>query len=400
MKIKYQQLSLVDALRTYADWLLEQQIEEPAKFFKCCEHGRVCFEWYMIFYPVRTLLLAGKILKEQKYIDEALKYVDTYLTEQLPNGGFTSNYRRQPTEQLTKKEFHELLRSGKINIADVGSNTTAVVQAAGFVDQTKKRKYLGAVKRWLDEWVPIWALPEGGYGNGIWCGHKLNSPYTCAMSTLSASLSAFSLVSGESEYIENAERCMLFQCSNWQPNGRPIGLDCYPRARSIDLNDYGHSFYLLEGMCWTHYVSKNSEARSIIEKRLTEWIFGTGGLLSQWDASWFSFQVAGYPPEWEANGNGLCMSRLGARPGWEQAKSNGIMHAFLYYLNNISENPQLREKVELGLKYLSNPLKARMSGVASDPEESYGAFAVQATGFAGLSLAEGITKNSVFNLKG
>ena len=72
------------------------------------------------------------------------------------------------------------------------------------------------------------------------------------------------------------------------------------------------------------------------------------------------------------------------------------MHAFLYYLNNISENPQLREKVELGLKYLSNPLKARMSGVASEPEESYGAFAVQATGFAGLSLAEGITKNARF----
>ena len=48
MEIKYRQLSLVDALRTYADWLLEQQIEEPARFFKCCEHGRVCFEWYMI----------------------------------------------------------------------------------------------------------------------------------------------------------------------------------------------------------------------------------------------------------------------------------------------------------------------------------------------------------------
>lgn len=395
MKIRYEQLSLSDALGTYADWLLEQQVEEPARFFKCYQKGQLRLEWYMIFYSVRTLLLAGKLLKERKYIDAALKYIDIYLTEQLPNGAFTSNYRQQPSEKLTKKEFHELLRSGKLNIADVGSNTTAIIQASGYVDAKKKKKYLDAVRRWLDEWVPVWALKEGGYGNGIWCGHKLNSPYTCAMGTLSASLSAFSQVTGESEYIENAERCMVFQCSNWQPNGRPVALDCYPKPHSTDLNDYGHSFYLLEGMCWTHYVSKNPEARSIVEKRMTEWIFGQAGLLSQWDASWFSFQVSGHPPEWD--NSSLTMSRMGLRPGWELAKSNGIIHAFLYYLNHIGENPLLREKVDLGLKYLSNPLKARMSGVASDPEENYGTFAVQSTGFAGLSLAEGIEKDSVFN---
>jgi len=40
-----------------------------------------------------------------------------------------------------------------------------------------------------------------------------------------------------------------------------------------------------------------------------------------------------------------------------------------------------------------------MSGVASEPEESYGIFAVQAAGFAGLSLAEAIKADSVFNLE-
>ena len=396
MDIPYHQLSGEQALEVYANWLLEQQIEEPVQFFRCYEKGQAQFEWYMIFYSVRTLLLAGKILKKQKYIDAALKYVDMYLTEQLPNGAFTSNYRQKPTAQLTKKEFHELLRTGKVNIADVGSNTIAIIQAARFVDEKKSQKYLEAVKRWLDDWVPVWALRDGGYGNGIWEGQKLNSPYTCAMSTVSASLSAFSQVTGESEYIENAEKCMLFQCSNWLPNGLPINLDCYPESNSKELNDYGHSVSLLEGMCWTHYVSKSIEVRSIIEKRMTEWIFGQEGLLSQWDASWFNFQSASYPPG--PQGSGLTMSRLGLRPGWEMAKSNGIIYAFLYYLNHVGENSLLREKVELGLKFLSNPLKARMSGVASDPEESYGMFAVQSTGFAGLSIAEGLIKDSVFNL--
>jgi hypothetical protein len=68
-------------------------------------------------------------------------------------------------------------------------------------------------------------------------------------------------------------------------------------------------------------------------------------------------------------------------------------------LNHIEDNPLLREKVEISLKYLSNPLQARMSGVASEPEESYGMFAVQSAGFAGLSLAEAIKIDSVFNLK-
>ena len=63
-----------------------------------------------------------------------------------------------------------------------------------------------------------------------------------------------------------------------------------------------------------------------------------------------------------------------------------------------SEAPALREKVELGIRYLSHPLKARMSGVMAEPEESYGAFAVQATGFAGLSLAEAVQPGVVFEV--
>jgi hypothetical protein len=395
MDIPYRQLMVKDALKVYADWLLEQQIEKPVKFFKCIEKGENSLEWYMIFYPMRTLLLTGKLFGEQKYIDPVIEYIDSYISEQLPNGGFTSNYRQQPTRQLSKKEFHELLRCGKINIADVGSNVVGIMQASEFVNQKRKEKYLNAVKRWLDDWVPIWALKDGGYGNGIWIGHKLNAPYTCAISTIAMAFAAFTQVSGDREYIENAERCIEFQCSKWLNDGRPIFMNCYPEPFEQVLEDYSHSFYLLEGMCWTHYVSKNKRIRDMIEKRMREWLFNDKGLLSQWASSWFSFQTPYMPP---LSGE-MISSRRGLRLGWELAKSNGIPHTFLYYLNHIEDNPCLRKKVELGLKYLSNPLKARMSGVASEPEESYGMFAVQATGFAGLSLAEASKMDSVFNLK-
>lgn len=385
MNMEYRQLSPDQALKAYADWLVE--------YFEKTPQYR---EWYMVFYPVRTLLLAGKLFKQPKYTEVALKTIDVYVAEQLPNGAFTSNYRGRTTAELSKREFQEILRTGKANLADNGSNITGVIQAAMMTTGERRTRYLESARKWFDQWVPIWALPEGGYGNGIWGGHKLNSPYTCAISTVAAALSAFSQVTGEAEYIENAERCIRFQCGCWLPDGCPIALDCYPVARRMALNDYGHSFYLLEGMCWTHFVSRDAETRALIEKRLTEWIFGTKGLLSQWRASWFNFQFCGYPADWD--NSELTMSRLGLRPGWELAKSNGILHAFSYYLNHVNDDPRLREKVELGLLYLSHPLKARMSGVCTEPEESYGQFADQATGFAGLSLAEGMAKDSVFNL--
>ena len=356
----------------------------------------------MIFYPVRTLLLGGKLLNNNRYIEAAIKYTDIYLSEQLPNGGFTSNFRRTGTESLIKKEFQNILRSGNVNIADNGSNITALLQAVPFVDNKKREKYIEAARKWFDLWVPIWALPGGGYGNGIWGGHKLNSPYTVAIATVAAAFSAFGKLTGESEYIENAEKCIGFQCSRWMEDddGRPIFLDCYPVPHEAILNDYGHSFYLLEGMCWTHSAARDKSIRELIEKRLELWIFGKKGLLSQWGDSWFNFMVkAGNA--WDEKPESLPMTRSKSiRLGWEMAKSNGIMHTFLYYLNHVEDNALLREKVETGLKYLANPLKARMSGVMSDPEESYGAFAVQSTGFAGLSLAEAIQKDCVFSLTG
>lgn len=392
MEIAYRQLSAEEALKTYAEWLMEQGIKSPEYFFT--HHG----EWYMLFYPLRTLMGCGKLFGKREYIDLAFEHIDIYLSEQLPNGAFTSNYRKQPTETLTKAEFHKILREGKVNIADVGSNVTGVIQAATLADKPRKERYLNAVKSWLDNWVPIWALPGGGYGNGIWGGHKLNAPYTCAMSTLVMAQSAFSLVTGDAEYVGDAERCAAFQCSKWLDNGLPLFLNCYPWIREQFLDDYGHSFYLLEGMCWTHYASKNKEVKASLEKRMGEMIFGKAGLLSQWQYSWFSFANAFQPAPLDQP-DIMVSSRAGLAHGWELAKSNGIPHAFLYYLNHIEDNPELRAKTELGLKYLSHPLKARMSGVAAEVEESYGKYAMQAAGFAGLSLLESLKKDIVFDLR-
>ena len=397
MKIVYEQHNPEDALREYCEWLTDQR--DGKDFFHIYEVGRHSFEWYMVFYPVRTLLLGGKLLNEPKFIEVATKSVDLYLTEQLPNGGFTSNFRGQDSSTLTNRDVANILRKGNVNLADNGSNLLAVVQAAAYVDADRRKKYLDAVRKWFDLWVPIWVLPDGGLNNGLWGGQVHHGAYTCAIGTVTAALSAFVQATGEYEYMEIAENAIRCQMDNWFPDedGRPVNLDCYilEPHDPIALNDFGHSFYLLEGMCWTHRVTKDEALKKAIEAKLKVWIFGKQGLLSQWGDSWFNFMVTAHP--WYEKPTDPPASRQASiRLGWEMAKSNGIMHAFAYYLNHVEDDPILREKLDKGITYLTHPLKARMSGVMSDPEESYGAFAVQATGFAGLSLAERIRKDSAF----
>ena len=396
MTIPYEQQTPKQALGLYCDWLVEQQ--QGSDFFPIYERGTKMYEWYMVFYPLRALLLGAKLLDRPAYIGVVEAHVDRYLAEQLPNGGFTSTYRRQPTAGMSLEDFWDVMRHGNVNIADNGSNLLGVVQAAALTSPENRQRYLAAARRWFDEWMPIWVLPNGAFNNGLWAGELCHGPYSCAIGTGSAALSAFALATGEDRYAQVAQRAIDFQLTQWdEQRGLPINMNSYdiPDKRAA-MNDFGHSFYLLEGMIWTHRASKDAAFKKRVEERMKLWFFGPKGLLSQWGDSWFNYMVTAHP--WDESPDYITSRSSSIRLGWEMAKSNGIMQAFIYYLNHVEDNAQLREKLEKGITYLSHPLKCRMSGVMSDPDESYGAFAAQSTGFAGLSLADYIQKDAVFTL--
>jgi len=90
MDIPYRQLNLEDAMKLYNDWLLEQ-LADP----------QIRSEWYTVFYPLRSLMLADRLFGDSKYMDTVVRYLDIYVSQQLPNGGFTSNQRDKPTSELT-----------------------------------------------------------------------------------------------------------------------------------------------------------------------------------------------------------------------------------------------------------------------------------------------------------
>ena len=131
----------------------------------------------------------------------------------------------------------------------------------------------------------------------------------------------------------------------------------------------------------------------LIEEKLHLWLFGPCGILRQLPpyAPWF-LTISKPVPE------GMVSSRNGqVRLMWEYAKCCAIPYLFSYYLRCIEDNAELRADFEKCVRFLAHPLHALTLGVAGDPDTPMGFFAVQATGFAGLSLAESICPGAAFS---
>lgn len=408
-----------ETLKSYCAWMTGENGHDNQ--FPDLSPENVGFNWYDITYPLRTLLKASVLLEEPSYAEVVFKYMDIYVGEQLPQGGFTADYRGTPTSELDAETHRDVLRSGKVNLADNGSNVTCLVQAAAMADPERRERYLAAAKRWFEEWVPIWALAEnaggccfwtgkhvppdnetpalkrGIYGNGIWGGHKVNTPYTMAICNVATAFAAYHKATGDVYYRDEAEACAKFLCKYWGEDGLPLNLSVYPLPRREMIDDYGRIFYLMEGLCWAHSVSDDNEVKSQIERRLKEWLHAPSGVLSRWQGSWFDFNRmcdVGLP---EYGYSPIRSSKIGIRLFWEMAKATAIPHLLAYYSRNIEDDPEIKEKVELGVEFLLDPGKARMTGIMSDSAESYGKFALQATGFGGLSLVEAIAPGTVFS---
>lgn len=383
MKIRYEQLTPVEALETYCEWILSQLPKYD---------DLPIFSWYRLFYPLRVLLLGSKLLKKPHYAEAAFRQMDRFLAEQLPNGAFSAHYRNKPTAEMTQAELEELFRTGCINLADNGSNVHALLLGASAADPERRERYLDAAKKWLDWWVPVWALPDGSYGNAIWAGQKLNGPYTMAINVCTAFAECTQLT-GDRHYIENAERFAMFQCNHWHPCGVPIRFNLYPEPDAHSLiGDYSRIFYLLEGLIWTHYVSTNEEVRNKIAERLTEWL--EKDLLKRWPDNriWFDMNKSTLRHIEHGDYGDSANDSVGFY--WQSAKCCGIPHLLKYYVNHIEDRADWRSRIEKGEKFLCNPLHAMTLAVMAEEVEPV--FCMQATGFAGLSVASAVDPDCIF----
>ena len=383
MKIPYEQLTPEKALEVYCDWTAEyiKRFQPP-------------FEWYFLFYPIRTLLLGAKLLDREDYAEAVWPWLDEYCAEQFPNGALSSTCRGKAITEYSVDEIEDYIRNGKLNLADGGSNVHALFQAAIYCsDPERKQRYIDCGCKWLDCWVPIWSLPNGAYGNGIWTGRKVCEPYSMAMNVCSAFAGAY-LATGDKRYVRNAEGFAMWQCDNIHESGVPIRYNLYPPSSDSLIGDFSRIFYMMEAFCWVHHVSTDKEVRSRIEKMMKKWI--DADILPRWpeNLNWFDMNKATL----RVPKGAFTDSGLGVRFYWQAAKCCGIPSLLQYYVDHMYDDPEIRKRCKRGFTYLSNPLNARLLAVMA--EDAVPDFCLQATGFAGLTVAEAVREGSTFEVFG
>ncbi|MBC8875756.1 MAG: hypothetical protein H8E44_40535 [Planctomycetes bacterium] len=349
-------------LQLYCDWLVENRRKDG--FF--CRNSA---EWYRSSYPIRTLLAGYDIFGRKAYLDAATVCLDKLVTEQLPNAAWSSGFRNKPVAERTEAEIHKAV-TGTTNTADVGCISTCLAVAYPYVDDARKKTYRNALKRYAEEYAAQWQLPSGGFTNGRWAGRDMTTPYSVATGTQGMSFCSLYAITGDRKYLEIAERATNFLLDNWQEDGRPIhhhhSEDTTQVLDLTEAEDQGNLFYYHEAILWVWHWTKDEALKEKIRTVYTWHIKGTEGLLrNRENGVWWSLGRA-----------------------WGNAKTGAMPLVLIEYDRSMCDAPDVREAVRRCTVFLTHPDFAKRIGVMCEPSMPWGLHSMQATGFAGLLLAE------------
>jgi hypothetical protein len=355
------------ALRAYCDWLLAHR---PANG----SFNPNSAEWYRSGYPVRTFLAGYQIFGQKPYLDAVCGFLDKLVSEQLPNGAWSSGFSNRPVAQQSKAEVQRVM-SGTTNTADVGSISTCLAVAYPLVDPQRKARYLAALKRFSDDYAAQWQLPSGGFTNGRWGGKDMTVPYSVATGTQGMSFCALYAITREPRYLKIAERAAGFLLDNWLPDGRPIHHHhALPTSEPVKCTQFGDIYYYHEAILWVWHWTADPALKDKI-RRVYQWhIKGPRGLLAaRAHGVW-------WPPE---------------HP-WVDSKAAAMPLVFLEYQRNMAADAEVQEAVRRAAVFLCHPDFASRIGIMVDPELPWGQFSMAATGFGGLFLAEMVRPGVIF----
>jgi hypothetical protein len=378
-------------LEQICEWLLK--VRRSDGFIGDFEEGKRL--WYTASYPVRTLLAGYALLHRSMYRDAVFGMLDRFVSEQMPEGGFTQSCRGTPTALLTEEELEKVRRSNWMNLADVGSMVAALAAACHYAEGERRGCYEAAVRKYLDQWAMRFRSREGGFTNG-WTLAMDDKVYSVATASTGLACVLFYTVTGEDHYLAVAEEAALYLAENWNPDGRlwnHIYKGTYPgHDHYQDVREFGDGFYTLETIAAVLTVSTRAEAGEKLFSVLEAYLFGEKGL----------FALKGEEAWWPLEN---C---------WHNSKSAGnpvLLDVYLRFWERFGKNVLYRDQAagELSLcrKFLATPRFAYLLGVMCDePDKTYpfakhsiqcwNGCAAAATGFAGIAMAQMLSPGLIF----
>jgi hypothetical protein len=366
-----------ELLRRTCRWLLASRPSEGCFSFNGA--------WYECAYPIRTLLAGGRLLDEPEFTAAAVECLDRFVAEQLEDGGWSANYFGRADCALARAAREA---PGSANLADVGTATLALVAASTQVDAVRRERYLAAARRFADERVLPHQLPNGAFPNLRFAGTEHRSPYSVATGVQAANLSALFGVTRDERYRAAAEAAGRFLLTGF---GKPGRYEFHPHDREGTLLlpsiRFGDLFYVLEGLVWVRRYTADAELARGIEDALEAYLWGSGG-------------VAGSRVDevlWKASDS------------WEASKQGALLFLLNEYDRAVRESvsptrdpirERRRRDTETWIRdfraWLGGPKSAARIGFACDPASPKGAFALPATGFAGIGLVSSVDPGALF----
>jgi hypothetical protein len=356
-------LTVIDAqarealLRRSADFLLEHRPKTGGFSY----HGA----WYQNAYSIRTLIAASRILTDTAYATTALETLDWFAALQRPDGNWNSSYYGSQKCAGHGPDYNP----PSANLADIGTMTGCLAVVAPFVDGDRRDLYLTAAITYAEKVSLPNQLPSGAFPNRQWDGRDTFHPYTVATATQVASLSALHDATGDSRFLEAAERGARWLARlSFLPDGR---LSLHPHDRDTVLvrkaTSFGDAFYVAEALISAHHTTCDTELRAEIELALDRWMFGDLGLQSEAQHGYW------WPPD----------------EPWSDSKMGGMIYVLARHPRR-NTDPALSEWLGRALAWMSDPGACRLIGVMAHPADTLGGYALPATGFAGVGIAAAI----------
>lgn len=377
------------ALRAICDWLVSHR--QPNG------HLGVLTGWYTASMPMRALLAGYDIFGDRRYLDAVVTNLDLFVSEQLPNGAFQANIRGKPTAELTQAEMNQCLKD-RLCMSDVGSVISTLAVASHYTSGPTQTSYLKAVRHFCDGWAMQFQQPSGAFTDGQWFPDI--RIYTCATAIQAAAFSLAHAVLGDKRYPQVAANAVRFLLAHVQDDGRVIGQGPHWQVHSgkpfpLDPLFFGDLWYYDEGLITVSQHTSDKALRQELDEAIGRRVFGAQGLLQALEgAPWWPIQDT-----------------------WNNAKSIGMVQTLLFARSRGMATPEL-ETVLTGMKkVLCTPEYTRRVGVMLAPVElpgldnthvdfyregyrlSWSGLTMEATGFAGMTLAEIIKPGTIY-LKG
>lgn len=374
------------ALRRICDWLVA----------RCPADGYIGDVWtggfrysYTLSMPVRSLLAGYDILGDRKYLATALKSLNAFVDEQLPNGGWDGVFHGKPVSQWNREEVDQLLKHGRIPMSDIGSVVAALAVGSQYASPSEKKRYVKAVRRFCDDWASRFQLRFGGFTDGQWDGYE-DKIYSCATAIQAAVHSLAYRITGETAYRRVAQRAIEFLLKDWRSDGRMLGRGPHWYFRNgepfvLETHHFGDQWYYDEGFITTWHHAPEGAFRDRVRQALANRVHGSAGLLKALNGNvWWPIQDI-----------------------WNNAKSIGIVQTLLFVKQFGTSSPRLETALADANRFICTPDYAERLGITVNDAErpavlhglmTWSGMANEATGFAGMTLGETIRPGVLYLL--